>query len=82
LALATSLAAILNAGLLYRGLRKQGVFQPQLLLWWGSGTLSEWLNLGTFDRALHLFGWIIAAIVVYFVSLILFGLRLHHVSLK
>lgn len=29
LALATSLAALLNAGLLYRGLRTEGVFQPQ-----------------------------------------------------
>lgn len=28
LALATSLAAFLNAGLLYRGLRKQGIYQP------------------------------------------------------
>ncbi|MDM3871268.1 murein biosynthesis integral membrane protein MurJ [Porticoccus sp. W117] len=29
LALATTLSAILNAGLLYRGLRKEGVYQPQ-----------------------------------------------------
>lgn len=34
LALATSLAAFLNAGLLYRGLRKQGVYQP--ILGWGA----------------------------------------------
>jgi putative peptidoglycan lipid II flippase len=34
LALATSLAAFLNAGLLYRGLRKQGVYQP--MLGWGA----------------------------------------------
>ncbi len=99
LALATSLAAILNAGLLYHGLRKQGVFQPQpgwrnfllrtilasgcmvLLLWWGSGML-DWLNMGTLERALHLLGWIITGIVVYFGSLMIFGFRLHHVSLK
>lgn len=100
LALATSLAAILNAGLLYRGLRKQGVFQPQpgwrdfllrigmasacmaLLLWWGSGSLSVWLSLGTLERALLLSGWIVAGVVVYFASLVIFGFRLHHVSLK
>jgi putative peptidoglycan lipid II flippase len=99
LALATSLAAILNAGLLYHGLRKQGVFKPQpgwrnfllrtilasgcmvLLLWWGSGRL-DWLNMGTLERALHLSGWIIAGIVVYFGSLMIFGFRLHHVTIK
>jgi putative peptidoglycan lipid II flippase len=99
LALATSLAAILNAGLLYHGLRKQGVFKPQpgwrnfllrtilasgcmvLLLWWGSGIL-DWLNMGTLERALHLSGWIIAGIVVYFGSLMIFGFRLHHVTIK
>ncbi len=100
LALATSLAALLNASLLYRGLRKQAVFQPQpgwhgfllrifiasgcmaLLLWWGSSTLSVWFSMGVLDRALHLFGWIIAGMLVYLVSLVVFGFRLHHVSLK
>ncbi|MEN8216048.1 MAG: murein biosynthesis integral membrane protein MurJ [Pseudomonadota bacterium] len=98
LALATSLAALLNAGLLYRGLRTEGVFQPQpgwrrfllriamasgcmvLLLWWGSGPLDIWLNMGTLERALHLSGWIVAALVVYFASLVIFGFRLHHVQ--
>jgi putative peptidoglycan lipid II flippase len=100
LALATSLAALLNASLLYRSLRKQAVFKPlpgwhgfllrifiasgcmALLLWWGSDTLSVWFSMGVLDRALHLFGWIIAGMLVYFVSLVVFGLRLHHVSLK
>ncbi len=100
LALATSLAALLNAGLLYRGLRQQGVFQPLsgwhsfllrvsmagscmvLLLWWGSGPLSDWLDMSTLERVLQLSGWIIAGMVVYFVSLVAFGFRLHHVSLK
>ncbi|MDM8558208.1 murein biosynthesis integral membrane protein MurJ [Candidatus Parabeggiatoa sp. HSG14] len=100
LALATSLAALLNAGLLYRGLRKQKVFQPQpgwlslslrifiatgcmtLLLWWGSGSISIWLNMAMLERALYLFGWIIAGIIVYFVSLVGLGFRLHHLTLK
>jgi putative peptidoglycan lipid II flippase len=100
LALATSLAALLNASLLYRGLRKEGVFQPQpgwyrlllritlasvamaLLLWWGSGSLSAWFSMSMGERALHLFGWIIAGMVVYFLVLVTSGLRLHHVTLK
>ncbi|MEK8021646.1 MAG: murein biosynthesis integral membrane protein MurJ [Candidatus Parabeggiatoa sp.] len=100
LALATSLAALLNAGLLYQGLRKQDVFQPlpgwrnfllriiiancamALLLWWGSGSLSEWLTLGMIERVLSLFGWIIAGMVVYFGGLVVLGLRFSHISLK
>jgi len=100
LALATSLAALVNAGLLYRGLRQQAVFQAQpgwrtfllqillasacmsLLLWWGSGHLSVWLTMTMFERALHLFGLIIAGLVVYLASLVLFGLRLRHITLK
>ena len=100
LALATSLAALLNAGLLYRGLRQQAFFQAQpgwhkflvqillastcmsLLLWWGSGSLSVWLNMTTIERALHLFGWILAGLVVYLASLALFGLRVRHITLK
>jgi len=100
LALATSLAALLNAFLLYRGLRKQEFFKPQsgwnrfllrifiaggcmaLLLWWGSGSLSAWLNMAMLDRAGHLFGWIIVGMLVYLMILVLFGFRLHHLSLK
>lgn len=100
LALATSLAALLNAGLLYRGLRQQDVFQPQpgwdkfllriviassgmaILLWWGSGNLSVWLNMGTLERAWHLFSWIGAGMLVYVVSLIILGFRWHHISLQ
>lgn len=100
LALATSLAALLNAILLYRGLRKQNIFKLQpgwdrfllrifiagsgmaLVLWWGSGSLSVWLNMEMLDRALHLFGWIIVGMLVYLISLVLFGFRLHDVSLK
>ncbi len=100
LALATSLAALLNASLLYLGLHKQKVFQPRpgwflfvlrillaslcltLLLKWGSGSLSDWLNIGTWERALQLTGWIVAGVLVYFASLAIFGFRLHHISLK
>ncbi len=100
LALATSLAALLNASLLYLGLRKINVFQPRpgwfifvlrillaslcltILLKWGSGNLSDWLNISTWERALQLTGWIITGVLVYFASLAVFGFRLHHISLK
>ena len=100
LALATSLAAILNATLLYFGLRKLNVFQPRpgwflfmlrillaslcltILLKWGSGNLSNWLTIGTWERALLLTGWIVAGVLVYFASLGIFGLRPHHVTIK
>jgi len=100
LALATSLAALLNASLLYLGLRKDKVFQPRpgwfifilrilmaslcltLLLKWGSGSLADWLNIGTWERALQLTGWIVTGVLVYFASLAVFGFRLHHISLK
>lgn len=39
LALATSLSAALNAGLLYLGLRKEKVYQPQSGWWWYLGRL-------------------------------------------
>jgi putative peptidoglycan lipid II flippase len=100
LALATSLAALLNASLLYLGLRKTNVFQPQpgwfifilrilmaslcltILLKWGSGSLSDWLTIGTWERALQLTGWIITGVLTYFGSLAIFGFRPHHLSLK
>lgn len=100
LALATSLAALLNASLLYLGLRKTNVFQPQagwfifvlrifmaslcltILLKWGSGSLSDWLKIGTWERALQLTGWIVTGVLVYFGSLVIFGFRWHHLSLK
>ncbi len=100
LALATSLAAILNASLLYFGLRKLNVFQPRpgwflfmlrillaslcltILLKFGSGSLSDWLTIGTWERALLLTGWIVAGVLVYFASLGIFGLRPIHVTIK
>lgn len=99
LALATSLAALLNASLLYRGLRKQEVYTPQpgwrslfihislaaiamiVILWLGSGSLSDWINMTLLDRALQLFIWIIIGMVVYILSLFAVGFRLRHVQL-
>jgi len=52
-----------------------------LLLWWGSGALSVWLNTGTLERAWHLFGLIMVGMLIYFISLIVFGFRLHHIRM-
>ncbi|MGS2723760.1 murein biosynthesis integral membrane protein MurJ [Porticoccus sp. GXU_MW_L64] len=53
LALATTLSAILNAGLLYRGLRKQGVYKPHP----GRGRFAVTLLLATAVMALTLYGF-------------------------
>ena len=96
LALATSLAAYLNAFLLYRGLRRQGVYQPGagwrrmgiwlaiglidlgVLLWFIVPPLDYWLNAGLQQRVLGLLLWIGLGVVVYFASLLLFGMRVRH----
>lgn len=96
LALATSLAAFINAGLLYRGLRKEAVYRPRsgwgvlflrsmiaggvmaAVLWWGTGGIEEWLAAGVLERAVRLCLWLIVAVLVYFGSLALLGVRPAH----
>lgn len=93
LALATSLAAYLNAYLLYRGLRQQGVYQPgagwrrmwlwltvglvamAALLWFIVPPLGYWLTTSLWPRAVGLIGWIVAGAAVYFLSMLLMGMR-------
>jgi putative peptidoglycan lipid II flippase len=62
LALATSLSAYLNAALLYRGLRRQGVYQP------GDGWSRMWLALvvGLLDMAVLL--WFIVPPLAYWLA--------------
>lgn len=94
LALATSASAFINAMLLYRTLRHQGIYQPQaewprlllrimfasvlmgVLLWWGSGDLTQWLEWRWLDRVWHLALWVALGALVYFGSLWVTGLRL------
>ncbi len=96
LALATSLAAFINAGLLYRGLRRSGVYTPAPgwrplfrqvlianlamggLLWLGAGNLNVWLERNAVHRGLWLALWVAAAMLVYFLVLLLSGFRLRH----
>jgi putative peptidoglycan lipid II flippase len=100
LALATSLAALLNAGLLYHGLRHQDAFQPlvgwkpfllrvslastsmAIFLWWSKGTLTVWLEWDILTRVGYLFSLIGGSMLIYFISLVLIGFRLHHINLN
>ena len=89
LAAATSIAAMVNAGLLYSGLRREGVLNPEsgwiallirigfasmamgILLWFGMGEPTWWLDQTVWQRVLRLTRLVPAAGFVYFVLLIL-----------
>jgi putative peptidoglycan lipid II flippase len=93
LALATSLSAFINAGLLYRILRREGVYMPEAgwlklflqvllanivmaaLLWWGAGELAQWFAWDGLTRTWQLLLWIAAGAAVYFLVLLLVGVR-------
>ncbi len=94
LALAISVAALLNAALLYRGLRRDGVVRhssgwPALLLriliaslamcavlWWLHAPTAWWLDAGAGQRVYRLAVSVIAGALVYFLTLLLTGMRL------
>lgn len=93
LALATSLSAFINAGLLYKILKEQGAYRPKsgwgpfairvltanvlmaLLLLWGRGELSLWLEWGLYRRVWTLSLLIGGGVVAYFLALSVMGLR-------
>ncbi|NKB37805.1 MAG: murein biosynthesis integral membrane protein MurJ [Gammaproteobacteria bacterium] len=93
LALATSLSAFINAGLLYYFLHKRQHYTPSsgwffyltrivvgvLLMGVLINTLAPnievWLNWDVYKRVANLGFWIIAGTLVYFVSLIILGIR-------
>ena len=96
LALATTLSACLNAGLLFRGLVRDGVYRPSggwsalavrgllasvsmgAAIWIGTGDLSPWFAVGTWERVMRLTLWIAVGGVVYFAVLFLSGVRPRH----
>ncbi|HEX5314938.1 MAG TPA: murein biosynthesis integral membrane protein MurJ [Gammaproteobacteria bacterium] len=97
LALATSLAAVVNAALLWRGLR--GIYRP-LRGWtpfllriaagcvamaaglvWAQSRLSQWLNWRAEERVLHLVLLVLGGACLYLVVLGLAGLRPRHLRL-
>lgn len=93
LALAISLAAFINAGLLFRFLRKDGVYTPSngwgslflriglacgvmaLIIGWGAGNLSTWIERDFVERGTRLAFWITAGILVYIATILMLGLR-------
>ena len=100
LALAISVSAILNAWLLYRGLRRDGVLMHgqgwgRLFLQVGAGivvmtlclfamqrSLDWWIAASVFDRLVWLSATIVGGIAVYFVVLLLLGLRPSNLRLR
>ncbi len=98
LALASSVAAYLNAGMLYRGLRQQNAYRPEpgwgrvlfavltaclvmlAALWWQYGALEQWFAAPAAGRVRMLTVLVVGGSVVYFVSLLLAGLRKRHVE--
>lgn len=93
LALATTISATVNASLLFRGLRRDGVYTPEagwsklllkgltasllmgLVIWWGAGSLTAWLETGTWTRIGRLLWWIAVGGGVYFAALLILGVR-------
>lgn len=94
LALSIGLAACLNAMLLYRGLRQQGIYQPQpgwltftlklavgmlamaLVLYFGMGRESGWLQNNLPGRTIHLSWLVPLGAATYFSTLWILGFRL------
>jgi putative peptidoglycan lipid II flippase len=98
LALATSMSAFLNAGLLLRRLRSERVYLPasgwrvfglrigaaslvmSLFLLWAVPEVGHWLSWTATQRVLNLLVWILAAVILYFLVLLLSGLRPWHLK--
>ena len=96
LAIATALSATLNAGMLWFGLYKSGVYQRQpqsvsvllrivcsgavmvAALLYATPALNRWVELSSLDAILQLVALIIGGALVYLVSNVILGLRLHH----
>jgi putative peptidoglycan lipid II flippase len=93
IALATSLSAIVNSGLLFYFLRKQQLYTPRdgwfyfsirlvfanallgVFLWFGSGSINEWVIQTVGWRVIHLCGLLLIGVMLYFAGLWLAGVR-------
>ena len=96
LALATTLSACINAGMLFRGLRREEVFIPEggwlsliirglaasaalgALLYFMGGTLDGWVSMQLWDKIWQLLLLILSGAGLYFVVLLLLGIRMSH----
>ncbi len=100
LAAAVSIAAFVNAALLYRLLRRAQVYRPLpgwgmfllrvaaasalmgMLLAWGAGELTGWLQAPAAGRVWRLCWWVIAGILTYFIALLAMGVRVQQLLLR
>lgn len=100
LAITTALSAVLQSWLLYRGLRRDGIYKPDhgwlvfllrvalasvlmsLVLYFYVDDLQTWSDWSVWERAFNLTIWVCAGVGVYFVSLLVTGMKfkelLHH----
>jgi putative peptidoglycan lipid II flippase len=96
LALATTLSACINAGMLFRGLRREEVFIPEggwlsliirglvasaalgVLLYVMGGSLDGWVSMQLWDKVWQLLLLIVSGAGLYFVVLLLLGIRISH----
>jgi putative peptidoglycan lipid II flippase len=94
LALATTLSACINAGMLFRGLRREEVFIPEggwlsliirglvasaalgVLLYVMGGSLDGWVSMQLWDKIWQLLLLIVSGAGLYFVVLLLLGIRI------
>jgi putative peptidoglycan lipid II flippase len=96
IALATSLSAVLNAGLLFYFLYQRGIYKPSsgwkiygiriavanicvaIMIEFCCAPLAVWVKQTALWRCWHLAELLVLAIVIYFMSLIISGLRVRH----
>jgi len=96
LALSTTIAAFVNASLLFLGLRRAGVIAPQAgwivfllrllfatavmaaVLWWGAGSVQQWLQASSVQRVLQLGLWVLAGLGSFVLTALAAGIRPHH----
>jgi putative peptidoglycan lipid II flippase len=96
IALATSLSALINMGLLFYFLHKNKIYQPRtgwknfafrlvfansllgICLWFGAGDIHDWITRTAEWRLLHLSVLLALSVTIYFVGLLLAGIRPRH----
>ena len=100
LALAPSIAAIVNAWLLLRILRREAIYRPLAgwggfalrigvasavmggVLWWGVGEATTWITATALERIGRLAFWIVAGALLYFLGILLLGVKPRQLLLK
>ena len=53
-----------------------------LWLWWGAGSVNDWINQDTLWRVGHLAFLLVTAVLIYFAALWILGIRIHHFLIR